>query len=117
MAIKEQGTQMSKTKVEHIHIYERPTWNKTIYRCIDPGCPHYIKKGYLLGKYARCPECSNQFILTREKLLRARPKCDFCSNTKRAKELQQVASNQVLQKIFEDIQTPVDMVENGEDKL
>lgn len=98
---------------DHIHTYERPVWRKTIYRCVDPGCSHYINKKLLLGKYAKCPECGSQFILNREKLLRARPKCDFCSNTAKSRELKQVAANTKLQEIFDSISEPI----GEEDKL
>lgn len=100
-------------KEVHIHTYERPRWNKNIYRCVAPDCSHYIQKKLLLGKYALCPECSSQFILTREKLLRAKPKCDFCSNTKKSRELKVVAENRELQEIFENAVEPI----SSEDKL
>lgn len=108
---------MASSKVAHIHTYERPRWNKKIYRCIAPDCPHYIQKKLLLGKYGQCPECGNQFILDREKLLRAKPKCDFCSDTKKSRTLKQIASaveeNKELQDLFETIVIPTE----SEDKL
>lgn len=100
-------------KQQHIHIYERPRWNKSIYRCIEPDCSHYIQKKLLLGKYGRCPECQNQFILDREKLLRAKPKCDFCSNTAKSRALKAVAENPTLIEIFDQVQEPI----KPEDKL
>lgn len=98
---------------DHIHTYERPRWNRSIYRCIDPSCSHYIQKRLLVGKYGKCPECGSQFILDREKLLRARPKCDFCSNTKKSRALKQVGEIKELQEIFEGVVEPV----GEEDKL
>lgn len=98
----------SKEINKHIHTYERPRWDKKIYRCIAPDCSHYINKKLLLGKYGKCPECGAQFILDREKLLRAKPKCDFCSNTRKSKELKALAENQTLQQIFENVVEPID---------
>lgn len=98
---------------EHIHTYERPRWNRNIYRCVAPDCSHYIQKKYLLGKYSKCPECGNQFILDREKLLRAKPRCDFCSNTKKSRQLKAVGEVKELQEIFESIVEPM----KEEDKL
>jgi hypothetical protein len=37
------------------------------------------------GKLSLCTACGSQFILTREDLKRAKPKCLNCSNTKKAR--------------------------------
>ena len=103
---------MASSKEQHIHTYERPRWNRNIYRCIAPDCSHYIQKKLLLGKYGKCPECGSQFILDREKLLRAKPRCDFCSNTKKSRALKEIGEIKELEGIFDSVVEP-----QGEDKL
>lgn len=72
--------------LNHIHTYVRFT--KDVYRCSDKHCYHTAKKSILVGKATLCTECGQEFVLTREDLRRARPRCLACSKTKKALEVQ-----------------------------
>lgn len=69
--------------LNHTHTYRR-IGTSTRFLCSDPHCSHYTEKKLLTNKASLCNECGREFILTREKLRRAVPKCDNCANTKEA---------------------------------
>ena len=71
--------------LNHIHCYIRFRRRPGYYRCYDPICTHFLDKESLLGKMTACFDCGTKFILTREDLRRAVPRCLNCSNTKEAK--------------------------------
>ncbi len=62
--------------------------DKNRYRCADPDCFHWMYKNMLLGKRTVCAICkSEEFLLDRESLRRAKPTCFKCSNTEEAKRI------------------------------
>jgi hypothetical protein len=68
-------------KTKHLHLYRRVKWGdnkRIIFRCIKPGCKHYLYPEFLLGREAECPVCHEEYILTaRDKFLR-NPHCPEC---------------------------------------
>lgn len=79
------------TKKVHIHKWvrrERGTWRKARYQCDDPHCYAVKTPPYLLGKVSRCTQCDNEFILTRDQLENARPRCLRCAGTEEARKFQ-----------------------------
>ena len=66
--------------LKHTHRYIR--WKKEtgLYRCAHPDCTHFTEKSFLLGKRSVCNLCGDEFVLTREDLLLAQPRCPNCSN-------------------------------------
>lgn len=70
---------------EHVHSFVRykKTKNAIYYKCNDPYCTTVFDRELLVGKASRC-SCTNIFILDREQLKRAVPKCLDCRNTKEA---------------------------------
>ena len=64
--------------LNHLHIYERSSVNKQIYRCIDPYCTHFCNKALLLGKAAKCFKCGREFLLDAYDLKLKRPLCPNC---------------------------------------
>lgn len=91
--------------LEHIHTYVR--FKKKFYKCNHPKCTHFALKELILGKESACPSCGTVFILTREDLKRATPKCKNCSNTKEARRYR-TAKTLMDSAIFEDIEKKKD---------
>lgn len=74
--------------LDHTHTYVRWKTTKlgvTYFRCNHANCTHFIDKELIVGKTTLCSNCGGQFILSRDDLRRAKPKCLDCSNTKEAK--------------------------------
>lgn len=75
---------MSKSKThEGAHQYRRVRLGKEkdyiVYRCIKPGCPHYIPKEMLPGKTSVCWKCGKEFIVQTSNLQQAKPTCGCLS--------------------------------------
>lgn len=68
--------------MNHVHTYVRFT--KDVFRCSDKHCYHTANKTILVGKASICNECGEEFVLSRQDLRRARPRCLKCSKTKKA---------------------------------
>jgi hypothetical protein len=71
--------------LKHIHSYVRCPNRKNFYKCDDPYCTHFVPRDLILGKACHCA-CGAEFVLTREDLRRARPRCPNCSDTKVGRE-------------------------------
>lgn len=75
--------------MNHTHSYIK--WKKTKsgeiwFKCADPNCTHTAPASLIKGKVTLCPQCKvTEFILDREALRRAVPKCVNCRDTKEAK--------------------------------
>lgn len=85
--------------LKHVHSYVR--FKKKFYKCNDAKCTHFALKELVLGKESACPACGHVFILTREALKRATPKCKNCANTKAARHYR-TAKNLMDIAIFEE---------------
>lgn len=72
------------TKVKHIHLYERTEVGKkgwVIYRCMLPGCSHYISEALIVGKISLCHGvCNGTVLYTQDDLNQKlkRPMCHEC---------------------------------------
>ena len=85
---KENGTR-------HIHTYVKRRQTDKQVRCDDPRCTHFTTVYLALGKESICSQCRSEvFILDRESLKRARPRCLKCSATKEAQRVKR--NKQVL---------------------
>ena len=76
--------------LNHTHTYVRWKTTKlgvTYYRCNHPNCTHFIDRELIIGKTSLCSSCGEQFILSREDLRRAKPRCMSCANTKEARTI------------------------------
>ena len=68
----------------HTHKYKRVKWGpkKTlIYRCMLPGCRHYLAAQFIEGKTAVCWKCGGIFIVTSQSLRRVKLVCHECLGT------------------------------------
>lgn len=73
---------MSK-KQNHVHKYKKIKWgkNKTIiWRCMLPGCSHYIHDEMIRNRKSICWGCSAVFTMNPDKMRRVKPKCDACQH-------------------------------------
>jgi len=71
--------------LKHTHKYQRVR-NKgvhgewTIYRCMKPGCNHFLPTpGLLEGKVSECWICKDDFIIDKKSMHQARPVCRECA--------------------------------------
>jgi DNA-directed RNA polymerase subunit RPC12/RpoP len=71
---------MKKKKAEHTHQYRRVTTPKsTVFRCVLPGCRHYLRPEFAEGAYSLCPRCGGQFVLNSRNMKLENPHCDECT--------------------------------------
>jgi hypothetical protein len=75
-------------RVKHIHRYHRGKLGKKyhIYRCILPGCTHFISINFAVGRLSLCNQCDDSLILTDEMVFinrLAEPLCEECREKRR----------------------------------
>ena len=69
------------TRGRHIHKYRRARLGKSIiYKCVMPGCSHFIQKSLIEGRVSVCWRCPNPFVITQLTLRNcpAKPHCENC---------------------------------------
>lgn len=67
------------------HKYERVAWGAKgtlVYKCQLPACTHYLHPEMVVGQLSICPKCRGQFLMTKAKAQRKKPKCDHCVKKK-----------------------------------
>lgn len=55
---------------------------RPIYRCIIPGCRHFIGEALILGQVSVCNRCDEEFVISKKMISPRRvkkPHCDNCS--------------------------------------
>lgn len=84
---------MRTRSIKHIHKYQGTTLGPRkypIYKCIRPGCGHYIAKELGLGRECLCHKCDDKMIIEgRKDKLPKKPLCRPCRGL-RAETLPQV---------------------------
>ena len=72
---------MSK-KPTHLHKYKRVfPWGKgksPVYKCMVPGCAHYIVPGLLMGKICECWRCGSAMVIGKYASTLVKPHCNDC---------------------------------------
>ena len=71
---------------KHIHKYVRKKFGSKgfiIYRCILPGCTHFISADLIIGRESICNKCDKPFIITINLAL-ARPHCIDCTKGRKS---------------------------------
>lgn len=99
-------TPTSALRQQNVHLHMWARWKKLFkefqFRCTHPDCTKVQPASLLLGKRALCGICKqNQFILTREDLRRAVPRCPDCSQTKDAVARRTLKTNIASSGIFD----------------
>lgn len=83
---------MAKRVAKHLHRYKRITLGNDykVYKCIKPGCTHYIAVYMSEGALCECNRCGEPMVITKAAMLLARPHCQNC--TKKTKKQEQIQS-------------------------
>lgn len=69
-------------KYQHIHKYMRDKLGKlVIYKCMLPGCSHYLYRNMALNKVSVCWYCGKEFLMSKKSLKLKKPHCKDCSGT------------------------------------
>ena len=64
---------------DHIHKYQREILGTLIiYRCMVPGCPHYVHKKLATGRISTCWYCDESFVMTKKSVNLKKPHCLNC---------------------------------------
>lgn len=67
---------------EHAHRYTRVRLGKKdyiVFRCVRPGCAHYIRQELVIGKIAQCWRCDDEFVMNQKTALLKKPHCAKCT--------------------------------------
>lgn len=81
-----------KKKADHIHKYKKVdigAYGKPpylVYKCIKPGCTHYVPVSQSLNLIAECNRCHDAFVMSKATQLLALPHCMKCTKHKKGKE-------------------------------
>lgn len=77
---------MAQRKAHHgPHKYRRIIYGKNetpIYRCLLPGCLHYIGEDFILGQTSLCNRCGGVFVIGKAMLFPrkiVKPHCEGCN--------------------------------------
>lgn len=69
-----------------IHQYKKVELeNSTVYRCMKPGCSHYVRKPFITNRIAECPYCGQNYIITNELAKLTTLHCAACTKSKKVK--------------------------------
>lgn len=79
------------TAPHKVHKYKKARLGKKIiYRCVIPGCAHYVFRELVLNKISLCWKCNEPFVMPRAaSLLKTNPVCDSCSDLRKKKKPEQ----------------------------
>lgn len=65
---------------KHTHQYhQQKLGNKTIFKCILPGCTHYLYKELVENVLSVCNVCEMPFLMTKAAMTLAYPHCKACT--------------------------------------
>lgn len=63
-----------------IHQYKKVTLEKSVvYRCMLPGCSHYVRKAFIVNRISKCPFCGKDYLITAKIALLETLHCDDCT--------------------------------------
>jgi len=75
-------------KKQHTHKYIRSKFKQSgtrIYKCILPGCHHYILEEFIEGKISVCWYCGEDFVIGKRAKRLKKPHCDCVRRANRAR--------------------------------
>jgi len=75
---------MTKKMANHLHQYMRVTLGKdyVVFRCMKPGCTHYIDIKLAPNRLCECNRCGEPMVLGKYAMSLVRPHCDNCIEKK-----------------------------------
>lgn len=87
--------------MKHIHKYirdilghkkrtnQKPKATDTlIFKCILPGCSHYIRNQFIEGKISECWECHENFVIDKIASRLQKPICQACRMKRRRTKIE-----------------------------
>lgn len=80
-------------KCKH-HKYQKKILGKDylVYKCVNPGCSHYISSELVVGKIAVCFRCDNKFVVTQDQVRKGKEMlklhCKPCTKSKKKKNVE-----------------------------
>lgn len=54
----------------------------TIFRCMIPGCTHYVPRDLVIGNMSICWRCGQEFQMTAASTYLKKPHCSACTESK-----------------------------------
>ena len=83
------------------HKYQRLRWKSAksrepyyIYKCMIPGCTHYVPRDLVIGNETICWKCNKTIIMDSQMTYLAKPHCKKCTASKKSQvSLEEVESN------------------------
>lgn len=79
MALKAKAHPTKAHKYQRFLVKGAKSVSEAIYRCMHPGCPHYLTDRFIKGAIAECWRCGSEFVITKEY---KKPHCDKCTRKK-----------------------------------
>lgn len=85
--------------MNHIHKYKKILLGHryTVFRCMQPGCTHYLHHSLIVGKFSVCWRCSGVFVISGKHKKLTKMHCDNC--TKKTKEIDNDSIDDLLVKL------------------
>jgi hypothetical protein len=71
--------------MKHTHKYVRIKIGKSKrikFKCAIPGCAHSIEPELVVGRFTVCNICQKEFVMNKEAMQRAFPRCSDCIERK-----------------------------------
>jgi len=72
-------------KYNHLHKYKRTKLGDKgyiVFRCMVPGCNHYMRKELFVGTLCRCWRCEEPMVINSYMLRLVKPHCAACTKKK-----------------------------------
>lgn len=72
----------------HTHKYQRAKLGPKylIYRCMLPGCSHYVPANLVVGRECICWNCGDSFYIKKGHIQKS-PKCPDCTGSKKHEKI------------------------------
>jgi len=68
-------------KYLRVTVKGRTSVNKYKFRCVHPGCQHYLTNEFIVGAIAECWRCGDEFVIDKVLALK-KPHCRPCTKRK-----------------------------------
>lgn len=72
----------------HVHKYlrvavkGRQSVGKALYRCVRPGCTHYLREEFIVGQRCICWRCEEEFVIEQKQKKLKKLHCRSCTRRK-----------------------------------
>jgi hypothetical protein len=77
---------MAKKPIAHpdrSHQYKRTKLKQSVvFRCVLPGCSHYLTRPFIIGRIASCGNCKREFVIDAFAIRNVNLVCTNCRNAR-----------------------------------